>query len=139
MSHTRPAWLQPGGSGNGAVNYTVASNIQLNGSTQPRTGTLTVSGSDSSGKTVFTQPFGVQEAGLACAYTLNPPALSVPPEGILQGTAAKISVTTSPACQWTASSSSISMHLIQSGSGPNTGSGTVLFWVDANSTGADRT
>jgi len=145
ISNDSPGWLTLtgnilSGTGNWTPTFTIPANSKLNASTQQRTANLVVTGTSSGSGTPFSQKFSVTQSGLQCNYTLNPAALSLPPEGILQSAAAKIAVTTSAsACQWTASSSSISVHLIQSGSSPNTGSGSVLFWVDANNTGADRT
>ncbi len=105
------------GSGNGAVNYTVANNTS---STQ-RTGTITVAG----------QTHTVTQSGLQCTYTISPTALSYTAAA---GTGT-INVTSSNGCNWTATTTT-SWITITSGTG--SGSGAVSYSVSANTSTSQR-
>lgn len=99
------------GTGNGTVNYTVASN---GGSS--RSGTMTIGG----------QSFQITQSG-ACAYSLNPTDNLTVPVG---GGGYSVAVSTQTGCAWTATES-LSWVSITSGSS-GTGSGTVSYNVTSN-------
>ncbi len=98
------------GNGNGTVSYSVQAN-----SGSARTGTITVAG----------QTFTVTQAALTCSYALGASNASF----TSLGGGGNVSVTASGGCPWTASTGFNWLH-VTNGSG--TGSGTVLYSVDAN-------
>ena len=100
------------GSGNGAVNYTVAANT---GTTQ-LTGTITVAG----------QTHTVTQSGINCTYSISPTALSFTS---IAGTGT-VNVTTAIGCSWT-STSNDSWITVTSGS-TGSGNGSVSYAVTAN-------
>jgi hypothetical protein len=102
------------GSGTGSVGYTVAANT----STSPRTGTVTVAG------TVVT----VTQAGVDCTFTLSAGSVSFPKNG---GNS-YVSVTTSSACGWTATSNAAWITVAGATAGRQ-GNGTVTFTVTKTS------
>lgn len=140
MSSTNTPWIvitSGSGTGNGTVNYVVATN----GSGSLRTGTMNVAGVN----------YIVQQDG-GCTYTVSPLTQAAP----AGGGAFTTSVTTSSGCPWTASSN-VSWITITSSLAPNpderssigrnpaikngtagTGNGTVGYSVAAN-TGPPRT
>src|SRR5207244_2448017 len=74
VSNDSPSWLSftnnsQNGMGTHNATFTVATNVQVNQSSQPRTANLVVSGTDSSGKTIFTKSFAVKQDGLQCSFT----------------------------------------------------------------------
>src|SRR5439155_167087 len=91
------------GTGNGTVSYSVTANT----SATPRTGTLTIAG----------QTFTVNQAGVACTFTLSPTSVS-PASGTSRSNATWITIT--------------------SGS-TGTGNGTVGYSVAANTGTGTRT
>lgn len=107
------------GSGNGAVNYTVAANA----TTAPRTGTVTIAG----------QTFTVTQAGLPCSYAIAPTTQTFGASGGNGG----VNVTTLNGCEWTAISNA-AFVTINSGAAGN-GNGTVNFTVAANPNTTART
>jgi hypothetical protein len=103
------------GSGNGTVNFTIAS------TTGPgRTGTLTIAG----------KTFTVTQAS-GCTFSINPTTLDFVSGG---GPSGNITVTTAAGCTWTSSTTDnfITSYTGATGTGP----GTVTFTVAANSGGA---
>jgi len=107
------------GSGNGAVQYTVAVNTDAVG----RTGSIVVAG----------QPVTITQAGTGttCGYTAAPPSASYPATGGTGG----ITITTQAGCPWAATSQAAWITITAGGSG--TGNGTIQYSVAAN-TGAGR-
>jgi hypothetical protein len=108
------------GSGNGAVQYTVAANTAATG----RTGSLTVAG----------QPVTITQGGTnaTCGYTAAPTTASYPAAGGAGG----ITITTQAGCPWAAISQAPWITVTFGASG--NGNGTVQYGVGAN-TGAGRT
>jgi hypothetical protein len=97
------------GTGNGTVQIAVATNP----TTSPRSATLSIGG----------QPLSVSQH--ACAATVSPTSVSVPPRG------GDVSIAVgSGACQWTASSP-VSWVVVTAGAF-GTGSGTVMLTVSRN-------
>ena len=99
------------GSGNGSVSYTV----DANGSTSQRSGTINVQG----------QAFTINQAGVACTYSISPTGANHP-AGAESGS---FSVNAPSGCSWAASTGNAWIH-ITSGSG--NGDGTVAYVVEAN-------
>ena len=100
-----------GGSGNGAVSYSVAPD---GGSL--RTGTMTIAG----------QTFAVTQA-LVCTYAISPSSQTIG----AAGGAGTVNVTVSDGCAWTAVSDSSWITITSGSSG--SGNGTVGYSVAANS------
>ena len=114
------SWITPGagGTGSGNAGYTVANN----GSSQTRTGTLTVAG----------MPLTITQVGLPCTFTtISPNSQSFPAAG---GTGS-VAVTTPTGCTWTATSN---VAWITPGGG-GSGSGTAAYTVAPNTSSAART
>jgi hypothetical protein len=109
-----------GGSGNGTVNFTVAPNSGVD-----RTGNVVIAGQ----RSMITQ----SAVASSCSYTIAPTSQNVAAAG---GTGAPVTVTTTSACRWTASSSASWITVTSGATG--TGNGSVGFTVAAN-TGAART
>ena len=107
------------GSGSGTVNYSVAANT----STSSRTGTLAAGG----------QTFTLTQQGQACTYAISPTNASY--DAAAQ--AGKVTVTTSPGCTWTATSTASWIALAPDSGG--TGNGTVSYSVGPNSTTQSHT
>jgi Putative binding domain, N-terminal len=105
--------------GPGSVNFTVAAN----GSSSPRTGTLTIAG----------QTVTVAQAGQPCSFTLSSSGQSIAAAG---GTGS-FNVTAGGACGWTAVSSA--GWLTVTGGASGTGNGAVSFSAAANGTTSTRT
>ena len=103
-----------GGTGSGAVSYSLAPNA----SADARTGTITVNGA------VYT----VTQFGSACTYTANPAAGSVSNTG---GTGA-FTVSTNGTCGWAAMSSDAWLTITGGASG--TGNATVTYSATPNTT-----
>ena len=104
------------GSGNGTVSYTV----DVNTSTNSRTGTITAGG----------QPFTVNQAGVTCTYSLNTTSASVGSAA----TSGSFGVTATAGCAWSASTAQAWLHTTSAGSG----NGTVSYTVDANTSTTAR-
>ena len=106
-----------GRTGSGSLTFAVTANT----GTIARTGTGTVAG----------QPFSVSQAAptQACTYAISPGSATAPAAG-LSGT---ITVTTQPACAWSATTTSTFITFLN-GTG-RSGSGTVSYVVTANSSG----
>ena len=102
----------PSGSGNGTVNYSVASNSSGN----PRTGTMTIAG----------KTFTVNQSGVSCSFSLGGSSNAFSPVGGTGG----FSVTTTSTCNWTATSND--SWLVVTSGGASTGSGNVNYSVDSN-------
>jgi hypothetical protein len=117
------AWIiissNSSGSGTGTVSYSVTSNP----TSSSRIATLTIGG----------KSFTVNQAGLACAYSLSPSSQSFAPAGG-SGT---FTVSAASGCSWNASSQA-SWVTIQTGSS-GTGNGTVTYTVAGNSGNSPRT
>jgi uncharacterized repeat protein (TIGR03803 family) len=105
------------GSGNGAVNYTVAANT----STYGLTGTMTIAN----------QTFTITQAGVSCTYSVDPTSASL---GLDAGSGS-FGVTAGSGCSWTASSDANWLHTCSNGSG----NGTVSYTADANTGTSSRT
>jgi len=99
------------GSGNGAVNYSVAANAGA-----ARAATLTIAG----------QAFAVSQDALSCSYRVDPSSAGFGAEG----GGGYFAVITSAGCPWTASSGASWIHITGGYSG--LGSGAVTFTVDPN-------
>jgi hypothetical protein len=118
-------WITVGsgspGSGNGAVQYTVAANT----AGTARTGTISIAG----------QPVTITQAGTGttCGYTAAPTTASYPAAGGTGG----ITITTQAGCAWTATSQATWITITAGASG--NGNGTVQYSVAANTAGASRT
>ena len=106
------------GSGNGTVGYSVAAN----GTTSPRTGTLTIGG----------QPFTITQAGGTCTYTASPATQSFTDSGG-PGT---VTMTTLAGCAWSATTSAPWITI--GGTGTGSGSGTFGYTVAANPVATPR-
>lgn len=120
-----PSWVTitsaTTGSGNGTVNYTVASNSAAT----PLTGNITVAG----------LPYTVTEFGTACSFTLQPGTVDLP-SGAASGT---ISVNASATgCAWSTTQVDTWISLA-SGTGTGTGSGSVNLNFAANPNSSSRT
>jgi hypothetical protein len=104
------------GSGNGAVQYTVA----VNTSSVARTGSITVAG----------QPVEILQAGTGttCGFTVAPLAASYTAAGGTGG----LTITTQAGCPWTATSQAPWITITAGASG--NGNGTVQYSVAANTT-----
>jgi hypothetical protein len=119
-----PSWLtvtgSPNGTGNGAVNYSVAANT----SSTVRMARLTV------GPATFT----LTQSG-ACVYTVTPTSQTFPPAG----GAARVSVSAGSGCTWTATRSSSATWITITNGASETGDGTVKYRVSSNSGSSNRT
>ncbi len=117
------AWLiissNSNGSGTGSVAYSVTSNL----TSSSRSGILTIGGK------ILT----VNQAGVACTYSLSPSSQSFTPAG---GTGT-LTVSASSGCSWSASSQA-SWITIQSGSS-GTMNGAKIYTVASNSGNSSRT
>ncbi len=114
-----------GGSGTGAVTFTVDANPGL-----ARSGTLTVAGQI----VVFNQSAGASTPTPACAYSLS---IGSTVNGYPNGGTFPVAVTTtSSECAWTAVSTATWIHVTGGGSG--IGNGTFTFVLDANTGGSGR-
>jgi hypothetical protein len=105
------------GSGNGAVQFTVAP------TTGPeRSGTLTIAG----------RTFVVGQSS-GCTFSISPTAQTVPSHG----GPGSVAVSTSPGCTWTAAAASVPWVRITAGQA-GTGPGTVSFTVDGTPSSQPR-
>jgi len=113
--------ITAGASGTGTGN--VAYSVSANTGTAVRSGTMTIAG----------QSFIVNQAaqGVVCTYTIAPAGASINSSAY----SGNVTVTTTPGCAWTATSSAPWITITAGTSG--TGSGTVAFNVAAN-TGVAR-
>jgi hypothetical protein len=102
------------GTGNGSVGLSIAVNAD-----GTRTGTVTIAG----------QTFTVNQAA-PCTYSISPTSQSMP----VLGGAGTVTVTTTSACAWTATSNAPWLTITSGASG--TGNGTVGFTAAVNSAGA---
>ena len=100
---------------------TVTFNVTANTGTSARTGSATVAG----------QAFSVSQAAPApvCSYSINPVSANAP----AGGTTATITVTTQAGCAWSASSASSFLSFTDGTE--RTGSGTVTYVVEPNTSG----
>jgi Viral BACON domain/Putative binding domain, N-terminal len=123
-STSNAAWITlsgtTSGSGNGSVNYTVASNA----SSSSRTGTLTIAG----------QTFTVTQAGLPCSYSISPAGNGSVGAG---GGTGSVAVTAAAGCTW--SSTSNAAWISFTGTTSGSGNGSVGYSVAANSSTSPRT
>ena len=117
-------WITLSGATSGNGNGTVPYNVSANGSTSPRSGTLTVAG----------QTFTVNQAALSCSYSVSPTSQSVAAGG---GTGST-SVTAPAGCAWTGVSNNTSWLSVTSGASGN-GNGTVAFSASSNPNTSART
>lgn len=101
------------GSGNGPVTFTVTANTAIS----ERSGTLTIAG----------QPFTVNQAGLACTYSLSRQTVNAGSGG---ESGLTTHVTAPAGCPWTAASN-VSWTVITGGSS-GSGEGDVTFYVETN-------
>jgi hypothetical protein len=108
------------GSGDGFVNYTVATNS----STASRTGTLTVAG-----KTVTV----TQAASASCSYTVSPTSVTA----LAAGKTGSVSITTQAGCSWTATSNATWITITSGASG--NGNGTTGYSIAGNTSSTGRT
>ena len=102
------------GSGSSDINY----NVQSNTGTASRSATITVGG----------QVFTLNQAGVACTFAINPTSLNV-------GSAAatgQFTVMTQPGCAWTATSAAAWVAITAPPAGAGTGTGDVIYSVQAN-------
>lgn len=118
------AWINvtsgSSGTGNGTVNYSVASNTSNNS----RTGTVTIGG----------RTFSVTQAGtLTCSFSISPTSRSF---NAIGGTGS-IQVSTQGGCSWTATSNAAWIKVTSESSG--TGNGTVNYLVASNTSANSRT
>ncbi len=107
------------GTGNGAVNYSVAANPV----TSPRTGTMTIAG----------LTFTVTQDAMPCVFTISPTNQTFASPG---GTGS-VAVTTQTGCAWTATSNDTWVSVVSGASG--TGAGAVNYSVAPNISGVSRT
>jgi hypothetical protein len=114
-----------GGSGTGAVTFTIDANPGL-----ARSGTLTVAGEI----VVVNQTAGVSTPTPACTYSLSIGSMV---NGYPNGATFPVAVTTtSTECAWTAVSNATWIHVTGGASG--IGNGTFTFVLDANTGGSNR-
>ena len=117
-----PGWLTitngASGSGSGVVTF----NAATNGTTQARTGALTIGG----------QTFTVNQSAGTCTFSISPLGQTV----AAGGAGGSATVTTASTCEWTAASNASWISLTAGATG--TGSGPVTFNVSANP-GSQRT
>lgn len=102
------------GTGNGTVNFSVASNVTTNTFTPTRVGTLTIAG----------LTFTVTQTG--CSFGINPTSASYD----ASGGGGMVAVTAPAACTWTAVSNN--GFLAVTGGTPGTSNGTVTYTVATN-------
>jgi hypothetical protein len=100
------------GSGNGTVQYSVASNPG-----GARSGTLTIGG----------QTFTVNQVS-GCSISISPTSVNAPAGGVKNGA---VNVTAGAGCSWTTQSSAPWLDVMGSGNG--NGNGSVTYDVDSNS------
>ncbi|MBF0549360.1 MAG: BACON domain-containing protein [Deltaproteobacteria bacterium] len=115
-----PAPAVPPAAGNGAVQYTVATN----NSTASRTGTITIQD----------QTLTVTQLG-ACSYSISSASATFTAAASAAGT---FSVTTQTGCAWTATVTAGGAWLNIATGSSGSGNGTVTYTLDANTTGAAR-
>src|SRR5262249_20619596 len=115
---TAATWVHTSGagSGNGTINYTVDANSSITA----RSAMISVGG----------QNFTVNQAGIACTYSLSSTSASLS----AGGGAWSVSVTAPSGCTWTATTTASWIHTTSSGNG----SGTVNYAVDANTSTSPR-
>ena len=121
-SSNNTGWLtvSSGATGNGSAS--VGFSTTANGSTSPRTGTMTVAG----------QTFTVTQAGAGCTFSLSSTSASI----AASGDTASTDVTSLAGCPWSATSNA-NWITVTSGASGN-GNGTVSFSVAANAAGSTR-
>jgi hypothetical protein len=111
------------GAGPRTVNYTVAANT----SSQPRTGRITLAGTDGTQRSLQVDQAGTTTPPTAaCTYALSPSTVNAIPDG---GTY-DVQVATQTGCAWTATSSVPWATIVSGSSG--TGSGTIRFAFPRN-------
>lgn len=106
------------GNGNGAVAYTVAANT----SSSSRAGSMTIAG----------QSFTVNQAGMACSYSISPSSASFTDSG----GSGSVTVSAASGCAWTAASNDGWISISSGSSG--SGNGTVGYSVAANGSSSAR-
>jgi hypothetical protein len=117
------SWITITGGASGLGSGTVTYSVTANGTTAPRSATITVAG----------QSFDVTQAGQPCTYALTPSGASVP----AVATAGSVAVAASGGCAWTATSADSWITVTNGTSG--TGDGTVSYAVAANPSSSPRT
>ena len=118
-----PSWLTVSTGGSGSGNGTVTLAAAANTATQTRQGTVTIGG----------QTFTVNQAGVACTFSLNPTSASA----VAAGGNGTTSVTTPAGCAWTAASNAPGW-LSVTGTASGSGNGTISFSTSANSSSQTR-
>lgn len=119
---TATPWITLGtqsGTGTGQITFS----FTANGTTSSRVGTITAGG----------QTLTVTQAGVTCTYAISPTSFTL---GAGASTGHAATVTTSSGCAWTATTSAPWITLTTAN---GTGSGTLVFRVSENSSGATRT
>lgn len=116
------SWITVTGGAAATGSGTVTFNVAANTSTTPRTGMLTIAG----------QTVTVDQAGLTCAFTVAPAAISLSPAAATSS----VEVTGPAGCSWTAAANVAWITLTSGGSGD--GAGTVAFSVAANTSSFSR-
>lgn len=116
-------WISITGGANGSGTGTVAFTVDANTVTTGRTGTLTIAG----------QTFTVNQAAMACTYSLSPQTVNAAAGGL---SGSPIRVSAQAGCNWTASSN-VSWTVITGGSS-GSGNGEVTFYVETNPSTSDR-
>jgi hypothetical protein len=114
--------------GSGSDTAALGFSVGANASADPRTGHVTVSWTGGSAQLTVTQA-GVAPPA-ACAYSVNPVAVTSP----VAGSSGESTVTvTGDNCSWSAQANQFWIHVTSGNSG--TGSGTIGYTVDANAGG----
>ena len=109
-------WSQITGGASGSGNGTVTFSVNANGGNNPLTGTLTIA----------SQTFTINEAGLACSYSLSSSSTSVG-SGVGGGS---VNMIAGSGCTWNATSDSQWLSITAGFSG--SGNGAISFSVTAN-------
>src|SRR5579871_2931552 len=116
------AWLSVMNGNSGVGGKTITYSVAANTSNASRAGRITIGG----------QTFTVTQAGSGCTYNINVSPL-LPTNGGFTGS---VSVTTGPACSWTAASSVPWIGVASGASG--TGNGSVKFSIAPDPSGVSR-
>lgn len=117
-------WLEvsnQSGTGSGDVNF----NVQSNGTTAPRSTTITING----------QVFTLNQAGMACTFALSPSSATV----ASAASNGQFSVMTQAGCAWTAAAGAAWVTVTAPQNGVGNGPGDVTYSVTANPDPAPRT
>ncbi len=106
--------------GNGDGTRSAVLTIDENPARDPRTVTVTVNSATAR----------VVQVGTACSYAINPPALNINGDS----TGGSITLTTSPGCEWSATSSEAWIRVL-----PTSGSGSAVMALNIDqNVGAER-